>query len=404
MALFQKGAITMGKNLKGKELGAGFTQRKNGTYQARYIDRFGKTKFLYNKNLADLKAAYAAAVADNQNYTSVQDEIKLDAWFNRWVDVYKRKSVRPNTLREYTHIYNKNISPFMGNRNINSLVKSDIQWLIDKADEDHYKYERQSKIKIILKDMFERAIEDNLMVRNPAKGVKLKADKVIKARALTIDEQVIFFDAARNSLYFNLFNVAVNTGLRPGELFALTRDDIDLESGYIDVNKTLVYQKYLDDTCKTFHIEPPKTKQSYRKVPINSVCRLYLEKQIELKKVLQSKRPKEQNNYLFVTKFNTPINSQIFSDAIRAVIRQINLTRSFDDALEIFSGHTFRHTFATRCFEAGVQPKVVQSYLGHASLKMTMDLYTHVTEDRASLDIEKITPTCNVVDFKAKIS
>ena len=394
----------MGKNLKGKELGAGFTQRKNGTYQARYIDRFGKTKFLYNKNLADLKAAYAAAVADNQNYTSVQDEIKLDAWFNRWVDVYKRKSVRPNTLREYTHIYNKNISPFMGNRNINSLVKSDIQWLIDKADEDHYKYERQSKIKIILKDMFERAIEDNLMVRNPAKGVKLKADKVIKARALTIDEQITFFDAARNSLYFNLFNVAVNTGLRPGELFALTRDDIDLESGYIDVNKTLVYQKYLDDTCKTFHIEPPKTKQSYRKVPINSVCRLYLEKQIELKKVLQSKRPKEQNNYLFVTKFNTPINSQIFSDAIRAVIRQINLTRSFDDALEIFSGHTFRHTFATRCFEAGVQPKVVQSYLGHASLKMTMDLYTHVTEDRASLDIEKITPTCNVVDFKAKIS
>ena len=394
----------MGKNLKGKELGAGFTQRKNGTYQARYIDRFGKTKFLYNKNLADLKAAYATAVADNQNYTSVQDEIKLDAWFNRWVDVYKRKSVRPNTLREYTHIYNKNISPFMGNRNINSLVKSDIQWLIDKADEDHYKYERQSKIKIILKDMFERAIEDNLMVRNPAKGVKLKADKVIKARALTIDEQVIFFDAAQNSLYFNLFNVAVNTGLRPGELFALTRDDIDLESGYIDVNKTLVYQKYLDDTCKTFHIEPPKTKQSYRKVPINSVCRLYLEKQIELKKVLQSKRPKEQNNYLFVTKFNTPINSQIFSDAIRAVIRQINLTRSFDDALEIFSGHTFRHTFATRCFEAGVQPKVVQSYLGHASLKMTMDLYTHVTEDRASLDIEKITPTCNVVDFKAKIS
>ena len=56
----------MGKNLKGKELGAGFTQRKNGTYQARYIDRFGKTKFLYNKNLADLKAAYAAAVADNK--------------------------------------------------------------------------------------------------------------------------------------------------------------------------------------------------------------------------------------------------------------------------------------------------------------------------------------------------
>ena len=175
---------------------------------------------------------------------------------------------------------------------------------------------------------------------------------------------------------------------------------------YIDVNKTLVYQKYLDDTCKTFHVEPPKTKQSYRKVPINSVCRTYLEKQIELKEVVKSKRPKQQNEYLFVTKFNTPINSQIYSDAIKAVIRQINLTRSFDNEFVVFSGHTFRHTFATRCFESGIEPKVVQSYLGHASLKMTMDLYTHVTQDKSSADIEKIVPESNnnIVEFKTKIS
>ncbi len=70
-----------------------------------------------------------------------------------------------------------------------------------------------------------------------------------------------------------------------------------------------------------------------------------------------------------------------------------------------FSGHTFRHTFATRCFEAGIDPKVVQTYLGHASLKMTMDLYTHVTEDKSMLDIEKIVPgkSPNILEFKAKI-
>ena len=197
----------------------------------------------------------------------------------------------------------------------------------------------------------------------------------------------------------------MNTGLRPGELFALQLSDVDLEKGYIDVNKTLVYQKYLDDNCKTFHIEPPKTKQSYRKVPINSVCRIYLEKQFELKRVIASKRPKQQNDYLFVTKFNTPLNSQIYSDSIKAVIRQINLTRSFDNQFEVFSGHTFRHTFATRCFEAGVEAKVVQSYLGHASLKMTMDLYTHVTDEKSSLDIEKIVPSSDnkVIQFAEKV-
>ena len=253
--------------------------------------------------------------------------------------------------------------------------------------------------------MLQRAVEDNLMINNPVSGIKLREDKEIKAKALTIEEQNTFFDYCRNTFYDNLYNVAVNTGLRPGELFALQLSDVDLENGYIDVNKTLVYQKYLDDNCKTFHVEPPKTKQSYRKVPINSVCRIYLEKQFELKRVIASKRPKQQNDYLFVTKFNTPLNSQIYSDSIKAVIRQINLTRAYDNQFEVFSGHTFRHTFATRCFEAGVEAKVVQSYLGHASLKMTMDLYTHVTDEKSSLDIEKIVPSSDnkVIQFADKV-
>lgn len=391
----------MGKDLKSKELGVGLSQRKDGIYQGRYKDRFGKIKYIYGAKLSEVKKELTVAIAENVQFTSIRDEIKLDDWFNRWIEVYKKKSVRPNTLREYTHIYNKNISPFLGNRNINSFVKSDIQTLIDKIADDNYKYERQNKIKVILNDMFSRAIEDDLMIKNPAKGVKLRADKELKAFALTAEQQIEFLEASKGTFYDNLYNVALNTGLRPGELFALTPNDIHLDEGYIDVNKTLVYQKYLDDTCKTFHIEPPKTKQSYRQVPINSECLKYLEKQFELKDIVKHKRPKEQNNYLFVTSYNTPLNSQVYSDSIKAIVKQINLARSFDDEFPLFSGHTLRHTFATRCFEAGVQAKVVQSYLGHATLKMTMDLYTHVTEERAAVDIERIVKDKNnIVDFK----
>lgn len=396
-----KGTKYMGKDLKGKELGVGITQRKDGLYQGRYKDRFGKYKTIYNKKLGDLRKELAIAIADNQLYTSVRDEIKLDDWFKRWVDVYKKKSVRPNTLREYTHIYNKNISPILGNRNINSLVKTDIQQLIKKVNDDGYLYERQNKVKVILTDMFARAIEDDLMIKNPAKGVKLYQDKISSARALTIGEQDVFFEFCKNTFYDNLFNVAVNTGLRPGELFALTIEDINFEEKYIDVNKTLVYQKYLDDECKTFHLEPPKTKQSYRHVPINSTCIDYLKRQVELKEIVSSRRPKMQTDYLFVTRFNTPLNSVIYSDAIRSVIRRINETRNPKNQFDFFSGHTFRHTFATRCLEAGIQPKVVQSYLGHATLKMTMDLYTHVTDEKATEDIERIVKgKGNIVDFR----
>lgn len=395
----------MGKDLKGKELGVGLAQRKDGMYQARYTDRWNKRKTIYNKNLRELRKQLAEAIADNERFENIKDEITLDKWFARWMEVYKEKSIRPNTKRGYTHVYYKNISPYLGSRHINSLVKSDIQLLIDRAYDDNYAYERQSKIKVILADMLQRAVEDNLIINNPVNGIKLRSEKEVKAHSLTRDEQNLFFDYCRNTFYDNLFNVAVNTGLRPGELFALTLDDIDFEQGFIDVNKTLVYQKYLTDTKKEFHLEEPKTRQSYRKVPINSVCREYLERQIELKKIVSVKRPKQQNDYLFVTRFNTPLNSQMYSDAIRSVVRSINATRPFDQQFEFFGGHTFRHTFATRCFEAGVEPKVVQHYLGHASLKMTMDLYTHVTEEKSSMDIEKIVNPNNVkiVDFKSKV-
>lgn len=394
----------MGKDIKGKELGTGLSQRKDGVYQGRYKDKFGKIKYIYGVKLSEVKKELAVAIAKNVQFTSIKEEITLDMWFKRWIDIYKKKTVRPNTLREYTHIYNKNISPILGSRNINSFVKSDIQFLIDEVADNNYKYERQNKIKVILNDMFNRAIEDDLMIKNPAKGIKLRADKEFKAFALTAEQQAEFLETSKGTFYDNLYNVALNTGLRPGELFALTQKDIYFDEGYIDVNKTLVYQKYLDDDCKTFHIEPPKTKQSYRHVPINTECRKYLERQLELKDIVKYKRPKEQNDYLFVTSYNTPLNSQIYSDSIKAIVKQINLTKSFNDEFPVFSGHTLRHTFATRCFEAGVQPKVVQSYLGHASLKMTMDLYTHVTDDKASVDIERIvnkTPN-KVVDFVKK--
>ena len=394
----------MGKDLNGKELGNGICQRKNGKYCARYVDRFGKRKTIYDDKISEIRKKLALAIAENENHISVKENITLDKWFGYWIDVYKKKSVRPNTLREYTHIYNKSISPYIGNYNINSITKSVIQNLILKADDSGYGYERQNKIKIILSDMFSKAMDDEFLAKNPAKSVRIYEKKKISAKALSKDEQEIFFECCAGTFYDNLFNVAVNTGLRPGELFALTEKDINLEEGYIDVNKTLVYQKYLDDDCKVFHVEPPKTCQSYRKVPINSLCRKYIERQIRQKNVIENKRPKEKNDYLFTTKFNTPLNSQIYSDAIKAVIDMINVSKSCDEEMEYFSGHTFRHTFATRCFEAGVSPKVVQSYLGHATLQMTMDLYTHVMPEKLNSDIERIaSKENNVIDFEKNV-
>lgn len=99
--------------------------------------------------------------------------------------------------------------------------------------------------------------------------------------------------------------------------------------------------------------------------------------------------------YLFVSSVNNPLEATIYNDAIAMVIRYMNFQRLREDEMYRFSGHTLRHTFATRCFEAGIQPKTVQKYLGHATLQMTMDLYTHVSEDVQLRGIEKICKSNN---------
>ena len=390
----------MGKNLKGKEIGSGICQRKDGIYMGRYTDMYGKRKAIYNKSLAQLKRDLKQLQAYAEYGKSVKENLTLDKWYERWMEIYKKPSVRGDSISQYAIVYRKSIGPYLGFMQIKDINKSHVQELINIAAEHGYKYERQNKIKIIMRDMMQRALEDGLVFKNPVSGIRLLADRNIKARSLTICEQEKFFEACKGTFYENAFRVAVNTGLRPGELFALTRNDIDFERGVIRVRKTLVYQKYLDDNRKEFHIEPPKTPQSNRDVPINSECRTYLIKQLELKKIVSSKSPKEQNDFLFTTKFNTPLNAQIFNQGIHAVIRDMNLLLPADDQFQNFSGHRFRHTFATRLFDAGVEPKVVQEYLGHATLKMTMDLYTHVTEDRAKTDIEKIVQN-KIIEFPA---
>ena len=96
----------------------------------------------------------------------------------------------------------------------------------------------------------------------------------------------------------------------------------------------------------------------------------------------------EFKDLLFTTRFNTPVIEQNFIDAIQRIIDEINTTREILDEFERFTPHCLRHTFATRCIEAGMKPKVLQKILGHATLQMTMDLYAHVLFDTKMDEME----------------
>lgn len=385
----------MGKDLKGKELGDKLRQRPDGRYSARYVDRFGNRKEIYDKNLANLKRRLNTALYDDSMGNNIIDNgITLSEWFDSWVEIHKYKVIRKNTCAFYTHVFQKHIKPVLGKKKLKDISQLQIRALLKKLDENGLKFETQNKVKMILLDMFDKAMVDNYVIKNPVKGIKLVRDERKNVRVLSKEEQVEFFDCCKGTFYDNLYTVALTTGMRQGELCSLTWNDVDFKRREITINKTLIYQKLAEDKKKEFHINPPKTKTSNRIIPMNKQCETALKKQFVLRNSVLARKSSKPidgfDNLVFVTKFGTPICDQIMIDSIKRIVDEINLCRDEIEEFEMFSPHCFRHTFATRCFEAGIQPKTVQQYLGHATLQMTMDLYTHVLDGQKQDDMIKL--------------
>lgn len=403
MRVFFRKDDYMGKDLKGKELGKGICQRSNGKYYARFTNRFGKREDLYGNSLKEVKNKLAQHKSEDiREKNVVNPNTTLDEWYNKWMEVYKEPVIRATTKRNYEDIYWTHISPIIGNNRINEITKLQITKLLNTAKNRGYKYGTLVKIRSILRDLFYKALTDDFINKDPVKDVKIPMYKPKnEIKALTREEQKLFLDYAKGTFYYNLFVVAINTGLRPGELFALTEKDIDLKNKTISVTKTLVHQNFEKDEQKSYRIHPPKTQSSYRDVPINKQCEEALVRQIKLKKIVNEKcshsgaeelkiRHEEFNDLLFITKHNTPLNTDSYNFIIKNIVNEINIMLDPLEQIEVFSGHTLRHTFATRCFEADIPPKTVQTYLGHSSLKMTMDLYTDVLKDKKISDMQKL--------------
>ena len=382
----------MGKDSKGKELGKGIRQNKSGRYEARYIDRFGNRKSVYGTSKVEVRNKLQEALKENAEKETVKRRMTVVQWYDKWMEIYKIPVIRPNTKRHYEHIFNTIILPELGEMYLDEVRQIHVKNLINMLDAKGYQWETQNKVRILILDMFNIAIENDYALKNPAKGIRLAKCKPNDRIVLSVEQQEEFFQCSAGTFYDNMFVVAVNTGLRPGEVCALKENDLDFNNHTISVSKTLLYQKLDNDKGKEFHIGPPKTESSVRTVPMNTVCEAALRKQIQLKQILAKKYAKtdEFSELLFVTRFNTPICSVVLNDAIKRVVREINLQRDNVELFPVFSAHTFRHTFATRCIEAGILPKTVQKYLGHATLQMTMDLYVHVTEEFKQKELEKL--------------
>lgn len=396
----------MGKDLNKNELGKGYCQRKTGIYQYKYIDCFGKPQFLYDRDFNELRKKVALSVADSLHGKSLKSTtVTLDEWFKTWLDIEKHGVIGDTTRVSYIRVYNKHISPELGSKKLKDFDKLTIQRFLVKLEKNGSGFATRWRILILFTDMFDKAVVHHYMNENVASRIKLVRDEEVERRYLSHDEIDVFLKTAYGSTYYNLFMVALQSGLRGGELYALTEDDLDFEKGVIKVTKTLHYdtREGQESEGKQFFFGPPKTKSSVRSVPMTDLCKEALLSQLQQKKIIASKQPKskivadEFTSLIFTTRFNTPLNSQNTKDAINNELEKINLLRHPLEKMEDFSMHSLRHTFGTLCLESGVEFKTLQKWMGHASVQMTQDLYTHISDDFAEEQLNDVNVRMNKV-------
>ena len=369
----------MGKSLNGKELGKGISQRKeDGLYIARFTNRFGKRQVISDKTYNGVqKKLRDAVVADEKAINVVSTNMTLDEWYEKWMETCK-KNCRNNTKDTYARHY-KRVKEALGWRKLNKLNLVVMQDAINGLRTDN---ERKNSKKILV-DMLEKAVASDLITKTVAKQITTEITKEEKnpRRVLTVKETEIFLTEAESTFYYNLFVVALETGMRIGELSGLQWKDIDYKNKVVHVRHSMTY--FSKDGKYMFELHPTKTNKGLRDIPLTERAITALRKQYFVKQTINNsgKEPMEGfENLVFVTKNNRPTTQFLVSECIDGIIKRVHKNNP-DLVFEKFSPHTFRHTFATRWLEAGVPIKIVSAMLGHSQLQLTTDLYMHVTQD-----------------------
>ena len=393
----------MGKNLKGKECGKGICQRKDGKYAARYTGKNGKRKEKHFLTLPEAKNWLAdMQYEDKHDVYNPSSEMTVDAWFEFWI-TNLIADLSPNTRRNYRERYEYNIQPVIGTMRLGDVKPMHCKIVLNRMDAT-YAGSTIRQTYIAMGTMFRAAVMNDMITKHPMDGVRYT--KPVRAandiKFLTVEEQEIFLEAAKRSHNYRQYVLLLETGLRTSELIGLTWDAIDWKKRTLTVNKTLEYRHKEG----YWRAGPPKTATSYRTIPLTNRAydvlkecydERHTRKESEtLSQILEYiDRRTGQTGYLLMRDL-VFINYRTGEPAKNSSY-DTHLYKLCDEAkIKRFCMHALRHTYATRAIESGMQPKVLQKLLGHASIKTTMDRYVHVTDTSLTNAVKQFERSTNI--------
>lgn len=393
----------MGKDLKGKELGKGFSQRKDGRYEARATINGVKID-IYDMNLSKLKKDFeqgkAKVLRDEKN---IRPNVTLEEWYKEWFEKYKSPQLKSVVSRKtYDRKARNTYVSILGQKRMADITQINMQTATNELVQQEYVERTIREALGVMRECFDIAIINHIITTNPCTGIYVKgANTQSERRVMTHKEQDIFLDEVRESYYYEAYAILLLTGMRIGEFSGLQWQDVDFVKKQIYIKRSMT-TAYLDGK-KIEELTTPKTSNSYRTIPFfgetEELFKNWKKKQDVVKEKMGDRwrgNP-AHGDLVFTSTVGSPVTRYVIVHDINKVVQNINLKEIYKASsegrlpkkFEHLHPHAFRHTFATRCFEKGLDPLFVQSIMGHSNYSTTVS-YTHILDDIKSREVAKV--------------